>query len=92
MLFSTEMKDLAKICPKAADFWAAHDMAALEIGSYDLGALYSNNVTGEAFLMTPGRFAIVFPADAHMPGVCVDAPQAVKKAVFKIKVATLAAL
>ena len=42
--------------------------------------------------MTPGRFAIVFPADAHMPGVCVDAPQVVKKAVFKIKVASLTAL
>lgn len=150
MLFSTEMKDLAKICPKAANFWAQHDMAALENGSYDLGdgecvnvmsydtkprsqkeyeaheeyvdiqcviagqeylevapvqnlevtkafdaaddyALYSNNVTGEAFLMMLGRFALVLPADAHMPGVCVDAPQAVKKAVFKIKVATLAA-
>ena len=37
MLFSTEMKDLAKIYPKAANFWAQHDMAALENGSYDLG-------------------------------------------------------
>lgn len=148
MLFSTNMNDLAKVSPKAAQFWAEHNMAALEDGSYDLGdgecvnvmsyvtkpraekeyeahieyadiqcviageeylevapvqslvitqafdekddyALYSNEFEGEKFLMTPGRFALVGPEDAHMPGTCVDAPEEVKKAVFKIKVASL---
>ena len=144
MLFSTEMDQLALACPKAAAFWAEHDMATLENGSYDLGdgecvnvmtytnapreqkeyeahkvyidiqcviagqelmevapipeltvtrafdeagdyALYSNETAGERFLMTPGRFVLVRPEDAHMPGIAVGEPEAVKKAVFKIK-------
>ena len=145
MLFSTEMDLLQQVCPKAAAFWASHDMGALENGSYDLGdgecvnvmaytnaprdqkeyeahkayidiqcviagqerievaptgeltetrafdeandyALYSNATAGEQFLMTPGRFVLVRPEDAHMPGITVGDPEAVKKAVFKIKV------
>ncbi len=52
-------------------------------------ALYSNETAGEKFLMSPGRFACVLAEDAHMPGVCVFAPSPVKKAVFKIKLASL---
>lgn len=145
MLFSNNFDQLKLICPKAAEFWASHDMATLENGSYDLGdgecvnvmaytnmpraqkeyeahkafldiqcviagqelievaptpeltetrafddandyALYSNETAGEVFLMAPGRFIVVGPEDAHMPGVAVGEPEAVKKAVFKIKV------
>ena len=52
-------------------------------------ALYSNQIKGERFLMEPGRFAIVFPGDAHMPGISVDDAETVKKVVFKIKASSL---
>lgn len=53
-------------------------------------ALYSGGHAGERFLMVPGRFCLVGPADGHMPGVAVGGdPAPVKKAVFKIKMAHL---
>jgi biofilm protein TabA len=39
---------------------------------------------GEFVTLTAGRFALVAPCDAHIPGVAVDAPSPVRKAVFKI--------
>ncbi len=50
-------------------------------------ALYDGASVGERFLMTPGRWCLVMPEDAHMPGVSLnDAPAPVKKAVFKVRV------
>lgn len=50
-------------------------------------ALYDGAAVGERFLMVPGRFCMVGPDDAHMPGVATeDGPAPVKKAVFKIRV------
>lgn len=49
-------------------------------------ALFSGAHAGERFLMRPGRFCLVMPEDAHMPGLAVDQPAPVKKAVFKIRV------
>ncbi len=41
----------------------------------------------EWFELVPGRFAVFFPQDGHMPNVTAgDAPVAVKKVVFKIPV------
>lgn len=37
MLYSTDMEQLKLLSPKAYEFCAAHDMLALENGSYDLG-------------------------------------------------------
>lgn len=139
------MSVLEQVCPKAAVFWAAHDMETLADGRYDLGddefvnvmtytnhtraagqyeahinyvdiqcvltgqelievapleeltvtqeyskdsdcALYAGDVAGEQYLMQPGRFCWVGPADAHMPGIALnDELSTVKKAVFKIK-------
>lgn len=54
-------------------------------------ALYSGAHAGERFLMLPGRWCLVMPEDAHMPGVSIDdAPAPVKKAVFKVRVGHLA--
>lgn len=36
--------------------------------------------------LLPGRFAVLFPGDAHAPGVAVDAPAPVRKVVVKVKV------
>ncbi|MDP6984748.1 MAG: YhcH/YjgK/YiaL family protein [Candidatus Latescibacteria bacterium] len=35
--------------------------------------------------MTTGQFIILWPQDAHMPQMAVEAPAQVKKAVFKVK-------
>ena len=39
---------------------------------------------GDHLIVKEGCFAIFMPQDAHMPGVCVNQPQAVKKAVVKV--------
>ena len=33
-----------------------------------------------------GAFVIFFPQDGHMPGLCIDTPEAVKKVVLKVKI------
>ncbi len=35
-------------------------------------------------VLKPGDYAVYFPEDAHRPGMCVDEPAQVKKAVFKV--------
>ena len=39
---------------------------------------------GNHLIVKEGSFAVFMPQDAHMPGVCVNQPQAVKKAVVKV--------
>lgn len=35
--------------------------------------------------LRPGYFAVLYPQDGHMPGLCVSLPQKVKKMVVKVK-------
>jgi biofilm protein TabA len=49
--------------------------------SRDLGYLEGD---GEFVTLSAGRFALVAPADAHMPGIASARPSAVWKVVFKI--------
>ena len=44
---------------------------------------------GQFVTLVPGDFMLLFPTDAHMPGMAVDAPVAVKKVVVKIAVAVV---
>lgn len=37
-------------------------------------------------ILQPGYFAIFFPQDGHMPQLCVDEPQLVKKVVVKVEI------
>lgn len=37
-------------------------------------------------VLTPGMFAVFYPADAHMPGCFLDKPEAVRKIVVKVKI------
>jgi len=39
---------------------------------------------GNHLIVKEGSFAVFMPQDAHMPGVCVNQPQVVKKAVVKV--------
>jgi len=44
-------------------------------------------VTGDFVTLTPGRFVVLFPHDAHMPGIAAGgSPTAVKKIVVKVRV------
>ena len=36
--------------------------------------------------LQPSTFAIFFPQDAHMPKLCIDAPEEVKKVIIKVKI------
>ena len=35
--------------------------------------------------LTPGKFAVLFPGDAHAPGICLDTPAQARKCVFKVR-------
>jgi YhcH/YjgK/YiaL family protein len=36
--------------------------------------------------LCPGKFAVLFPCDAHAPNIAVGAPETVRKVVVKVKV------
>jgi YhcH/YjgK/YiaL family protein len=42
--------------------------------------------TGDFLTLREGDFMVLWPGDAHMPGIEADGPEPVKKAVFKILV------
>ncbi len=48
--------------------------------------LYVTNDLGEDHILNPGDYRILLPEDAHMPGIAVDAPAPVRKAVIKVPV------
>lgn len=48
-------------------------------------ALYAANVQSQEMVIGNGYFAIFYPQDGHMPQLCVDTPQPVKKVVVKIE-------
>lgn len=42
--------------------------------------------SGDFFTVRQGTFVIFGPTDAHMPGLAINKPQAVKKVVVKVKI------
>jgi YhcH/YjgK/YiaL family protein len=46
--------------------------------------LYEGNGSGKEYLLEPGNFLILYPKDAHMPGICEGMPEKVQKAVVKV--------
>jgi len=62
-------------------------IADLEMdGEYDPEKDFSKLIGEGTFCtMKPGTFVILFPQDAHMPGMAVDEPAPAKKAVVKVK-------
>lgn len=51
-------------------------------------AFYAETIDLQPFNISllPGYFAIFFPQDGHMPQLCVDKPQLVKKVVVKVEI------
>jgi YhcH/YjgK/YiaL family protein len=51
---------------------------------------FYKNVRSETTLtMRPGSFAVFLPSDVHAPGGAVDAPEAIRKVVIKVRVSLL---
>lgn len=73
-------EELITVCPK-------NELTISEpyIEEKDI-VFYGNDLKGEDFLISSGCFLILNPADAHMPCVCVNGRQNVRKAVFKIPI------
>ena len=44
------------------------------------------NIQPSYISLLPGYFAIIYPQDGHMPQLCVNEPQNVKKVVVKVKI------
>ena len=59
---------------------------SLKAGDYDATGDFVK-LTGEGLFlpMQAGQFIVLWPQDAHMPGMAIDSPAPVKKAVFKVK-------
>ena len=50
-------------------------------------AFYESNLRPLTLVLRPlTSFALFFPHDAHLPQLCIDAPEEVKKVVIKIKI------
>ncbi len=51
-------------------------------------AFYSADINHKALYLSllPDYFAIFFPQDGHMPQLCADKPQVVKKVVVKVEI------
>ena len=47
-------------------------------------AFYDTNSQAKEMLIGNGYFAIFYPQDGHMPQLCIDKPQMVKKVVVKV--------
>lgn len=47
-------------------------------------AIYRGAGEGSRILMRPGLFLLLFPHDAHMPCIALEAPRPVRKAVVKL--------
>ncbi len=55
-------------------------------GEGDAALYKEKTVCPQNLLLGNGYFAILFPQDGHMPGLCVDAPLPVKKIVIKVRI------
>jgi YhcH/YjgK/YiaL family protein len=62
-------------------------ISRLEAGEYDpwRDVVFLTG-SGSAVDVFAGAFALFYPGDAHMPGLCVNAPESVLKVVIKVKV------
>ena len=42
--------------------------------------------TEQSLTLTPGSFLVLFPGDAHRPGMAVEGPEPLSRVVFKIRI------
>jgi biofilm protein TabA len=57
----------------------------LEVGTYDDKTDYVPMMGDSDFIsLREGSFMVLYPQDAHMPGVAIDGPKPIKKVVLKV--------
>jgi YhcH/YjgK/YiaL family protein len=63
-------------------------LEACRLGAYDESKDFQEimEAPGDFLAMRPGMFMILAPQDAHLPGLALEAPEPVKKAVVKVLV------
>jgi biofilm protein TabA len=67
-------------------------LSELQAGPYDADRdLVSATGTGDYITLSAGSFAVLWPHDAHRPGVAIDAPVRVRKVVLKVEASTVEA-
>ena len=62
---------------------ALEDMT--QVGGKPENDIWFYNGPMDYVTLTPGKFAVLFPEDAHAPGICLDAPAHTRKCVFKVR-------
>jgi len=70
-------------------YWVPLPMLTNETMAFDAdkdAALYGLTPEGRPIQMSPGQFAILFPADGHIPCCQWGEPTAVRKVVVKVRV------
>lgn len=73
------------ICVEPVDVMRTHTCIAPYNEEKDVD-FYVPNPDGIDHLMNPGDYLILLPEDGHMPGICVNGPSPIRKAVIKIPV------
>ena len=63
--------------------FSAH--SAQEVEARPEGDIWFYRGPVDCVTLTPGKFAVLFPQDAHAPSMAVEAPEKVRKCVFKVK-------
>ena len=67
------------------ELFGYHDLGLMQSVAYDEAKDFHELKGSGDFLRVPaGMFLVLFPHDAHMPGISVSAPQPVKKIVVKV--------
>jgi biofilm protein TabA len=64
------------------------DLASFDTEPYDAARdlVIARGAGGQFVEMAPGDFVILFPHDAHMPGLTAQAPSSVRKVVVKVRI------
>ncbi|MCR5663322.1 MAG: YhcH/YjgK/YiaL family protein [Oscillospiraceae bacterium] len=72
---------LAEGCERVDTAGAAAVRVLEQRGDYWGGAAQAE----QSLILTPGRFLVLFPGEAHRPGMAVDTPRHFSRIVFKIR-------
>jgi len=74
---------------QGAELFGYANLRDLKEGPYDEAKDFlplQGEGRGDFFRVPQGTFVILFPQDAHMPGMAISAPQPVKKFVVKVAI------
>lgn len=71
---------------EAMDVGALEDMTGIAEARPEGDIWLHHGPADSRVILAPGKFAVLWPGDAHAPGIAVGAPTKCRKAVVKVKV------